>query len=91
MNRIKTIVEKNNSEHNNKREERRAGRNERVASRRQWRIDKINALKEKFYAVAAKRKWLVFLLGLAIIIYFIFSSGGFGGLGGVLEKVKGFF
>jgi len=60
-------------------------------SRRGYRLDKIKALTAKAYAVATKRKWLVFMLGLAIILYFIFSSGGFGGLGGLIEKVKGFF
>lgn len=64
---------------------------QKTESRRGYRLDKIKALTAKAYAVATKRKWLVFMLGLAIILYFIFSSGGFGGLGGLLEKVKGFF
>ena len=58
---------------------------------RSYKLDKIKALTAKAYAVATKRKWLVYLLGLGIVLYFIFSSGGFGGLGGLLEKVKGFF
>ena len=70
------------------REKRRVGRAERAEKRRQWRIDKINALKEKFYAVAAKRKWLVFMMGLGIIIYFIITSGGGAG---VIDKIKGLF
>ena len=72
-------------------EERRKAREERKQKSRQWRIDKINALKEKFYAVAAKRKWLVFMMGLGIIIYFIVTSGGGVGFGGILDKIKGLF
>tara|TARA_R110000824_G_scaffold9415_3_gene42084 strand:+ start:3045 stop:3287 length:243 start_codon:yes stop_codon:yes gene_type:complete len=71
-------------------ENRKKGRADRAAKRRQWRIDKINALKEKFYAVAAKRKWLVFLIGIGLIAYLVISSGGLN-LGGIFEKVKGIF
>jgi len=70
------------------RAKRRKEKEDRAAKRRQWRIDKINALKEKFHAVAAKRKWLVFMMGLGIIIYFIITSGG--GMG-IIDKVKGLF
>ena len=70
------------------RDERKKEGEERKAKRRQWRIDKINALKEKFYAVAAKRKWLVLMMGLGIIIYFIITSGG--GMS-IIDKVKGLF
>ena len=71
-------------------EKRDAERANKKAERKQWRIDKINALKEKFYAVASKRKWLVFLIGIGLIAYLVISNGGFS-LGGILEKVKGFF
>ena len=71
-------------------ENRKKDRADRAAKRRQWRIDKINALKEKFYAVAAKRKWLVFLIGIALIAYLVISSGGLN-LGGIFEKVKDIF
>ena len=70
--------------------DRRREREERSAKRRQWRLDKINALKEKFYAVARKRKWLVFLIGIGLIAYLVISSGGFS-FGGILEKIKGLF
>ena len=56
-----------------------------------YRIERIKALTAKAYAVAAKRKWLVYLIGLGIIVYFIISSGGLMGLGGLTEKVKSFF
>ena len=64
---------------------------EKTSDRRSYRIEKIQALKEKALAVAAKRKWLVLLLGLGLVIYFVVSSGGMGGVGPILEKVKGFF
>ena len=56
-----------------------------------YRIERIKALTAKAYAVAAKRKWLVYLIGLGIIVYFIISSGGLTGLSGLTEKVKSFF
>ena len=66
-------------------------RGKRRENRQSYRIEKINALTAKAYAVAAKRKWLVYLIGLGIIVYFIISSGGLAGLGGLTEKVKSFF
>ena len=69
--------------------ENREKREEGKENKRSHRIEKIKALTEKAYAVAAKRKWLVYLLGLGIAIYLLFSSGGFSGLGGLLQKAKG--
>tara|TARA_R110002020_G_scaffold126759_1_gene284654 strand:+ start:5819 stop:6100 length:282 start_codon:yes stop_codon:yes gene_type:complete len=65
-------------------------RKEKVSNRRTFRLEKINALKEKFYAVAAKRKWLVFMIVAAIAAYLIIFKGGFGGLD-IVTKIKGFF
>jgi len=51
-------------------------------------------MKEKIYAVASKRKWLVFMIGAAIAAYLIIFKGGFsfGGDGsGILETIKSFF
>ena len=79
---------------NSKASDRKAVREDKVANRRQWRIDKINAMKEKIYAVASKRKWLVFMIGAAIAAYLIIFKGGFsfGGDGsGILETIKSFF
>ena len=42
------------------REKRKKERQDKIDARRQYRIEKIRALTEKFHAVAAKRKWLVF-------------------------------
>jgi len=72
-------------------EAKRKTREERAAKRRQWRLDKIKALTAKFYAVAAKRKWLVFMMALGIMIYFIITSGGGFSFVGIIEKIKGFF
>ena len=74
-----------------KKDEKTADKEEKVDSRRDYRLEKIQLLTEKASAVAKKRKWLVFLLGLGLVIYFVVSSGGAGGMGGIIEKVKGFF
>ena len=58
--------------------------------RRQYRIEKINAVKEKIYAVASKRKWLFFIIAGVIAAYLIIFKGGFSG-GGILDTIKGFF
>ena len=83
-----------------KREERRVDslekkriRSEKVSDRRTFRLDKIHAIKDKFYAVAAKRKWLFFIIAAAIVAYLVIFKGGFsfGGGSGILENIKGFF
>ena len=83
-----------------KREERRVDslekkriRSEKVSDRSTFRLDKIHAIKDKFYAVAAKRKWLFFIIAAAIVAYLVIFKGGFsfGGGSGILEKIKGFF
>tara|TARA_Y100000296_G_C4989392_1_gene164594 strand:- start:69 stop:335 length:267 start_codon:yes stop_codon:yes gene_type:complete len=87
MNRIKEITGDNKT----RAEKRREARAERTTGRRQWRLDKIEALTAKFYAVATKRKWLVFMMALGIAIYFIITSGGGFSFVGILDTVKGFF
>ena len=72
-----------------KRAEERAAKSQ---AKRDYRIEKIHALKEKIYAVATKRKWLVFMIVAAIAAYLIIFKGGFGGGGsGILESIKGLF
>jgi len=73
------------------REDKKDAREEKVDSRRGYRLDKIKALTAKATAVAKKRKWLVFMIGLGLVAYVVISKGGFGGVGGVLEMIKGFF
>ena len=89
-NKLQEILEKRKQreEEKNTKKEDRANKS---SSRRSYRLDKIKALTAKAYAVATKRKWLVFLIGIALIAYFVISSGGFGGLGGIVDKVKSFF
>jgi len=53
--------------------------------RRDFRIEKIKALTGKAIAVAQKRKWLVFLIGMGIAIYLLISTGG---LGSILQLLK---
>ena len=75
-----------------KREERRKERERKKKERREWRIEKINAIKEKIYAVASKRKWLFFIIAGVIAAYLLIFKGGFGGGGGgILESIKGLF
>jgi|TARA_B100001778_G_scaffold332303_1_gene338342 Flp pilus assembly protein TadB len=71
-------------------EERKEDRKEKVKERREYRLEKLNALKEKIYAVASKRKWLFFIIAGAIVAYLVIFKGGFGG-GDILTKIKGFF
>jgi hypothetical protein len=72
-------------------QERKKAREGRVEKRRDFRIEKINAIKEKFYAVASKRKWLVFMIVAAIAAYLIIFKGGFSFGGEWVDKVKGLF
>ena len=64
-----------------------APKREAKATKKAGKVDRILAKAELAKAKASKRKWLVFLLGFGIAIYFIMTSGG--GLG-IMEKVKGF-
>jgi len=73
------------------REGRTSTRDDRVEKRRTFIIERINALTKKFYAVAAKRKWLVFMMALGIAIYFIITSGGGLSFLGIFQKIKGLF
>jgi len=73
------------------REERTSTRDDRLEKKRAFVIERINALTKKFYAVAAKRKWLVFMMALGIAIYFIITSGGGLSFLGIFQKIKGLF
>ena len=72
-------------------EDKKDAREEKVDSRRNYRLDKIKALTAKATAVAKKRKWLVFMIGLGLVAYMVISKGGFGGMGGILDTIKSFF
>ena len=72
-----------------RRTERQKNREAKVEKRRSFRLERIDALKEKFYAVAAKRKWLFFLIAALIVGYIVVSSAGVGS--GIIKKVKSFF
>ncbi len=73
MNRITEIARSNKA----KSDEKKKSRSERVENRRNFRLEKITALTQKFYAVAAKRKWLVFMIVAAIAAYLIIFKGIF--------------
>tara|TARA_R110001583_G_scaffold182267_1_gene339954 strand:- start:893 stop:1162 length:270 start_codon:yes stop_codon:yes gene_type:complete len=67
--------------------ERNKARAEKVAAKRDFKIDKLEGQEQKAYAVAAKRKWLAIIMSLALVIYFVVFKGGFsfGGIGSVLK------
>jgi len=88
-NRLQEIMERRKQKEEEKKEKR-ENRTTKVASRRNYRLEKIREVTAKAYAVATKRKWLVFLIGIALIAYLVISSGGIG-FGGIIEKVKSFF
>lgn len=73
MNRLREILNENKS----KSAEKRKSKSEKVENRRNFRLEKITALTQKFYAVAAKRKWLVFMIVAAIAAYLIIFKGIF--------------
>ena len=73
------------------REEKTSTRDDRLEKRRAFIIERIKALTKKFYAVAAKRKWLVLMMALGIAIYFIITSGGGLSFLGIFQKIKGLF
>jgi len=89
-NRLSEILEKRRLKSENK-DEKTSGKEDKKESKRNYKLEKIREVTAKAYAVAAKRKWLVFLIGIALVAYFVISSGGIGGLGDVVEKVKSFF
>ena len=89
-NRLQEIMERRKQKEENK-NTKKENRTTKVASRRNYRLEKIKETTAKAYAVATKRKWLVFLIGIGLVADFVISSGGLGGLGGIVEKVKGFF
>ena len=71
----------------NKWSERNKARTEKLATKREFKIDKLEGQEQKSYAVAAKRKWLAVIMSLALVIYFVVFKGGFsfGGIGSVLK------
>jgi len=70
-----------------KKDDKTSDREDKKDSRRNYRLEKIKEVTAKAYAVATKRKWLVFLIVAAIAAYLnIFKGGGVS-----LDMVKGFF
>ena len=91
-NRLQVILEKRRQKHQIK-SDKKDDKEEKKETKRNYRLEKINAVKEKIYAVAAKRKWLFLILAAAIVAYLGIFKGGFsfGGGSGILEKIKSFF
>ena len=55
------------------RKQRAEDRRNKLEAKRNYRLEKIEALKEKIYAVAAKRKWLFLIIAGVIVGYLIFK------------------
>ena len=83
--------EDNSDTREDRKEDRKDEREEKTESKRDYKLDKIKALTAKATAIAKKRKWLVFMIGLGLVAYMVISKGGFGGMGGILETIKNFF
>tara|TARA_R100001129_G_scaffold185196_1_gene172414 strand:- start:9049 stop:9312 length:264 start_codon:yes stop_codon:yes gene_type:complete len=81
---------KNLSKHD-KRELKNKLRSDKKDDKRNYKLQKIKEVSSKALAVAQKRKWLVFLIGIGLVAYFVISSGGLGGGSGIIDKVKSFF
>ena len=60
-----------------KNKDKKEDRNSKRKDRRDHCIEKIKVLTDKAVAVAQKRKWLVFLIGIGLAAYFVISTGGF--------------
>jgi len=58
--------------------DKREAREDKKASKRDYKIEKVKAATAKALAVATKRKWLVFLIGAGIALYFVLKGGGLG-------------
>ena len=85
-NRLSEILEKRRLK-SEKKDEKTSDREDKKENKRNYRLEKIKEVTAKAYAVAAKRKWLVFLIVAAIAAYLIIFKGG----GVSLDMVKGFF
>ena len=89
-NRLSEILEKRRLKSENK-DEKTSNREDKKESKRNYKLEKIKEVTAKAYAVAAKRKWLVFMIVAAIAAYLIIFKGGASAGGGMLDMVKGFF
>ena len=77
---LEVAPENETPEEKTKREERLDARRQRweerrkkLEAKRSYRLEKINALKEKIYAVASKRKWLFLIIASVIVGYLVFK------------------
>ena len=78
----------NKEEREKKKQDKIDNRNEKKENRRAFRLEKIKEVTAKFYAVAAKRKWLFLIIAAAIVAYLVIFKGGFSFGGGEwLKKI----
>jgi hypothetical protein len=82
---------KEQEDKSDKKKDKKEDRSDKVEDRRSYRLERIKEITAKAYAVATKRKWLVFMIVAAIAAYLIIFKGGFSFGGGWLDKIKGLF
>ena len=80
------LFKKNKEEKEKLKNEKHERLKERKESRRLFRLERIKEVTAKAYAVATKRKWLVFMIVAAIAAYLIIFKGGFD-LGGIKDLI----
>lgn len=68
---------------------RREDKNEHKVSRKESKVDLINAKAGKALATAQKRKWLVILIGIAIAAYYAISKGSGSGFIDMIKNKLG--
>lgn len=66
------------------------GKQDKRDSKQEGKEAKWAAKTELSLAKARKRKWLFMILAAGIVLYLLVSKGGMGGIGELLEKLKGF-
>jgi hypothetical protein len=88
-NRLQSIIEKRRKQE--AKDSKLENREDKKENKRDYRLERIKQITAKAYAVATKRKWLVFLIVAAIAAYLIIFKGGGASAGGMLDMVKGFF
>ncbi len=82
------ILKKNKEDKEKLKDEKKERLKEKKQSRRSFRLERIKEITAKAYAVATKRKWLVFMIVAAIAAYLIIFKGGFD-IGGI-KNLLGF-
>tara|TARA_R110000851_G_scaffold193627_1_gene344360 strand:- start:178 stop:453 length:276 start_codon:yes stop_codon:yes gene_type:complete len=88
-NRLQSIIDKRRKQE--AKDSKLEDKEDKKEDKRNYKLERIREVTAKAYAVASKRKWLVFMIVAAIAAYLIIFKGGASAGGGMLDMVKGFF